>query len=512
MDTYRAIKYHFRHAPDTVLWMDIFCLDQRVFYPLKLRNSAKARLNGYDEDDAFATVATTAAATAITGSTGPPPNSLLSPESRFFSPAVKRGTGQQPQQHAYGTESPIAMSVYSDGGYEEGPLEPTASAAASAAAAAIGAPAASSYRRSVPSHNSAPTLAGGGRQQWNGMHNMAGGAGDWCADILKHGMDAIGSVLLVINPAPNPEPMSGNIPVDDNSTRATKSDVPGEGPGSPDTVSSPRGRVHWDRSRYMNPINALSRLWCLYEIYCTTVVRDSDAVGGILPSIASPTARSTAAAAAMDTAAHHQRGSNSRPSSSTSRQGSAPSREGTQKRRNKNQCAFDIALHYSILDDDEHNTNSSNVRNKRSPFAVDLEATCRDFEHLTKWICCMDLAQCEASDAADAQRLLHIISVDIGSGIFFETVRNVLEEWVHATLNTVSTERPAAAARGASNSSSTSTNTNTSYNTITNKQRLYVQHCVCKLYHIRGDPVRAEGAMIELGKYASSVFILCLCC
>ena len=55
---------------------------------------------------------------------------------------------------------------------------------------------------------SVPGTPAMGYHQWNG-HYSGGEAGDWCADILKHGMDRIGNVLLVLNPSPNPEPRTG---------------------------------------------------------------------------------------------------------------------------------------------------------------------------------------------------------------------------------------------------------------------------------------------------------------
>jgi hypothetical protein len=464
MDTYRAIKYHFRHEPHTVIWMDIFCLNQRVFYPRKLRNNARTYLDTND-DGAYAVTGATAQTDPIVGA-----------DARLFSPP-RRNSGPGAVAQSQGV-----FSVTSEDGLEGLPQAALAMAASP-----------QPYTRS-----GVPGGTVGTESQRNGMHNMSGGAGDWCADILKHGMDAIGSVVLVLNPSPIPEPKSGSIQKDDSlATHVTKSDIPGEAPGSPDTVSSPRGKVHWDRARYTNPAHALSRLWCLYEVYCTTVVRGADSlVGGTgNASAVSLPAISTAGAAH----AAPERGSGSRPHSSASRHSSAAaSREGPRPRRklNPNQCEFDIALHYDILVDAEHNTHSSNVKNKRSPFAVDLESTCRDFEHLTKWICCMDLTQCEASDAADAQRLLHIINVDIGAGVFIETVRNVLEDWVQASLNDVSAEAPTNNGR-----QKNSTGRNTAYNVLTAKQRLYVQHCVCKLYHVRGDSMRAEGSMIELGKF-----------
>jgi hypothetical protein len=88
---------------------------------------------------------------------------------------------------------------------------------------------------------------------------------------------------------------------------------------------------------------------------------------------------------------------------------------------------------------------------------------------------------------------LHIINVDIGAGVFFDTVRNVLEDWVQLALSEVAMDAPMGDSRSA-------TNKNTAVNTTTNKQRLYVQHTMCKLFHIRGDSARAEGAMIELGR------------
>lgn len=436
-DTLRAIKYHFRHAPETVIWIDIFCLNQHVFYPRALRKSIKSTQFGYDDGEY-----------AVPGAM--PTDTTEGLDGGYLSPR-KHSSGQLP-----GTMSPGGLSVYSDGG---------AQGYASPRGAAMGNAEGASYKRA------AGHVAGSGDpDQWNGMHNIAGGAGDWCADILKHGMDAIGSVLLVLNPSPNPEPKSGNLAKDDSLiTYVTKSDIPGEGPGSPDSVTSPRShQVAWDRSRYTNAAHALSRLWCLYEIYCTTVVRETDAQGNKShASVLSPRVPSRSA------------------------------NDGTHAKQRKGRCAFDIALHYSILVDHEHNTQSGNLKSKRSPFAVDLEATCRDFEHLTKWLCCMDLAQCEASDAADAQRLLHIIKVDIGAEVFLETVRNVLESWVHTTMNAVCAD---STTNGRHQNSASATKTSAVAAGLTSKQRVFVQHAMCKLYHTQGDTVRAEGAMIELGK------------
>ena len=194
----------------------------------------------------------------------------------------------------------------------------------------------------------------------------------------------------------------------------------------------------------------MSRLWCLYEVFCSTL-----------------------------------------PAS-----GVAYNNAG----KSSGKCTFDIALHYNLLDDGANGT-SSNIKSKKSPFALDLLGACKDVEHLCKWACALDLQHCTASDAADADRLLSIIHNNIGATDFIEAVRSVLHNWVQDTLNARTGDDRSQYSSSILGASSRDGNGGASaLITSTSKLSLYKQHCLCRIYHIRGDTMRAEGAMIEIGK------------
>lgn len=453
MDTYRAIKYHFRNQPDTFLWLDIFSLDQRVFYPLHLQQRARHAYVNIDDNDTIATLASE-------GSFVPGGRTTL-----HSAPVYS-----QYDQKAFGTST-----------------EPSAAQ---------------------------------GYNQWSGIYT-GGEAGDWCADILKHGMDKIGHVVLVLNPSPNPEPKIGVLPDDHRplSPRNTDGTIPNssitrttnanagmfatqstdaEDGEENETMKGPQ----WDRSRFLNSAHALSRLWVLYEIYCTTVDRSSTEANpnNTVHADQNGSKNSTFPLSPLRSPPVSQTNSqsNSRAGSrQNSRQGARNHLAPVGTRRNKSGIVFDIALHYSILEDSVNHSTSVNIKNKRSPFHVDLAATCADLENLTKWITCMDLSLCSATDRSDAERLLSIINVDIGMGVFINTVKDVLHTWVFDMMNENSTEC----------AQLTNTMNETYFHSSTSKQRLYLQHCLCNLFHIKGDPVRAEGAMIELGAYFYSFFV-----
>ena len=497
LDTYRAIRYHFRNAPGTVIWMDIFCLDQRVFYNCKSRNNK----NSLNEEGDYASLE---GQTTTTGGS----------DASFFSP----GNGKQ-SHRTQSAPSPGDYSVTDD----------------HATAVSLEYPPSSGIKHSGQLPSTPVDMS-----RCVNIHHPQGAAGDWCADILKHGMDNIGNVLLVLNPAPNPEAQTDSSITSAAAQRGAKlgralsAVLEDTGSmGSPDTATSPRSQTHWDKSRYTNANNALSRLWCLYEIYCTTVVRSrtppASTTAGAHSTDRRDSRRPTTLASMLSPREQQpsqhvhgpQHGSEdrntrphstgSRPNSSGGRPRSSSSRDGAGpdprlgprclRPRTDTQCTFDIALHYSVLGDSAEVTNTAILKNKRSPFAVDVQATCRDFENLTKWICSMELEHCQATDSSDTKRLLHIINVDIGAAVFFETVQHVLDTWVTETLSEVSADTPL---------DGRSKHNNTTTNTVTNKNRLFIQYTMCKLFHIKGDEIRAEGAMIELGELYG-VFLLPLC-
>ena len=443
MDTYRAIKYHFRNQPDVYLWLDIFSLDQRVFYPLHLQQRARSIYANLSDNDTIDTLAS---------------EGLFAPSNRANLQSAPAYI-QQDQKHA------LSASI----GSETAPAQ--------------------------------------GYNQWSGIYT-GGDAGDWCADILKHGMDKIGHVVLVLNSSPNAEPKIGNFADDQRplSPRNTDGTIPNstttrqlnanagifptQNTDAEDTDESGEVRKgpKWDHSRFVNSAHALNRLWVLYEIYCTTVDRSKGEApanstvngeqNGLSPIRSPPVSQANSQA-------------NSRAGSrQSSRQGARNHLAPLTTRRNKSGIVFDIALHYSILEDTVNHTTSANIKNKRSPFSIDLQATCTDLENLTKWICCMDLSLCSATDRSDAERLLSIINVDIGTSVFMNTVKDVLHTWVFDVMNENSTECKQL----------TNPANETYFQSSTSKQRLYVQHCLCDLFHIKGDSIRAEGAMIELGE------------
>lgn len=464
MDTYRAIRYHFRNTPDACLWIDIFCLDQRIFYPKKIRHSKFASFG-----DAAGFVSTNLNTGADQGS------SLFSPFRLTF------GNGER----SHGAESPGASSTggasinstYSVGVHEED--APTAQKAKTTTKASVG--------------------------QWNGLHT--GAAGDWCTDILKHGIDQIGHVVLIVNPNPNPEPKSGNQGTKPNNVMGIGTTSETDEPPEPENeqeaaAQSPKSSLLWEKSRYTSKRHALNRLWCLYEVYCTTVDRthtlDVSNVGRA-HSLLAAEALAGGLNGAVNTGEHlsprvASRGLDASASHVPSTLPKRDRGDGAPKKA----CTFDIAMHYSVLSDGRHNS-SANVKNRRSPFTIDLAATCRDFEHLMKWVCAIQLENCSASDASDAERLLHIINVDVGATIFIDTVRNVLSSWVVNTMNENSVEIAIEDAKIV-------TYTNTLLNTSTNKQRLYIQQVLCNMFHVKGDTFRAEGALIELSKYSLILF------
>lgn len=476
MDTYRAIRYHFRNSPDATLWIDIFCLDQRIFYPKRIRKGKCAAFG-----DAADLLSTSVGAGA-------------SEQASFFSP-FRMTFGHNTGDHSRGAESPGAsstggvsvMSTNSAANHEYDGMEPTA------AVGAQNAKVSTTY-------------------QWNGLHT--GMAGDWCADILKHGIDQIGHVVLIVNPNPNPEPKSGDQGdmgkagsgkgvveggvAATATAAATEAEAAGAGVEQYDQPAE--NALLWDKSRYVNPKHALNRLWCLYEVYCTTVDRSHTPVVAAVARAHSPAAAEALASGegvgvnANFSPRVASRGNENSQVVASAAAGAGPKRGGGGSGGTKKACTFDIAMHYSILSDGQHGS-SANVKNKRNPFTIDLQVTCRDFEHLMKWVCAVKLESCAASDVADAERLLHIINVDVGATIFIDTVRNVLSSWIVKSMNENSHEIGNLDARNA-----TATYTNTLLNTSTNKSRLYIQRCLCNLFHVKGDTFRAEGSLIELSK------------
>jgi hypothetical protein len=220
----------------------------------------------------------------------------------------------------------------------------------------------------------------------------------------------------------------------------------------------------WDRSRFVNPGHAVSRLWCLYEVFVAThtytnVLEDDEegvkGAGGI-------------GGAVVERWNKGKKGSSS---------------------NSKDRCKFEVALHYSVLEDGNGGS-SGNIKNKKSPFLIDLHQTCRDLENFTKWIISITEGHSTATDANDVAKILSIMNATVGVEAFLETVRCALHNWITDTLNGMDS----AGSNGLAVSSA-----NTVHNTVSSKHKVYIQYCLCKILHLRGETVRAEGAMIEIG-------------